>query len=456
MTTSLFSNLTHKIADINLAVKGREEISWLEKEMPGLMAIRKKYMDQQPLKGMRISGSLHITTHTAVFIETLSLLGAQVRWCSSNIYSTQDHIAAAIAEKGVAIFAWKGESIEDYWWAIFKSFQFDDNKGPTHIIDERGDLALMIHTGCMSEKKPSILDEHHEVESKLKMNLFLKRILAENQNYWEHMSRDLQAISEISKTGCNELHQYAQEHKLIAPIFDVNTSRIKSKIDNFYSSKETIAEAIKAVTRTILIGKSVVICGFGEVGQGCAEALKINGARVAITETNPILALQAAMQGYRVVELEEVCSQADIFITATGQKHIIGLEHMKKMKDQAIICSMGHDELEVELNKLQQNKDIKKIPISLDLTRYYFPNGNSILIVAEAKLVNLAYDTSQLAFIKSCTYTLLTLLQLSFKDNNRQLLPDFYRIDPNLDQEVAYLHLNKLEAKVTKHNKTIL
>ena len=454
MTISLFSDLPYRVADISLANKGREEISWLEKEMPGLMALRKKYIDKKPLKGMRISGSLHITTHTAVFIETLNMLGAEVQWCCSNIYSTQDNIAAAIADKGISIFAWKGENIEDYWWSIFKCFQFNDKKGPTHIIDETGDLALMLQTGYMAEKTPEILDEYHELESKYKMNFFLKRVLAENQIYWQHISSELQAISEITKTGSNELHEYARRFKLLAPVYEISSSRVKSKIDDFYSSKETIAEAIKAVTRTILIGKSVVICGFGEVGQGCAEALKMNGARVSITETNPLLALQAAMQGYRVVELDSICNQADIFITATGQKNIISLDHMKLMKDQAIICSMGHNKLEIELSKLKEDSEIKEIPVSSDLTRYYFSNGNSILIVAEAKLVNLAYDTSQLAFIKSCTYSLLTLLQLELKNKRDSI--GFHTINSRLDQEVARLHLNKLEAQITSLTKNTL
>lgn len=447
MATSLFSNLPYKVADIALAKKGREEISWLEKEMPGILSIRKKYENSQPLTGLRISGTLHITTHTAVFIETLKLLGADVRWSASNIYSTQDHIAAAIAEMGIPIFAWKGEKITDYWWTLFQSLHFNNHQGPTHIIDDKGDLAMMVHKGLNGENNPSILDEKLDIPSQLELNLFLKRVLAEDQNFWKNQTQNLEHITEVSRTGSNELHKLHHFNQLLYPIFDLNTSKIKRKIDNYYSSKETVAEAIKMVARTMLVGKSVVICGFGEIGQGCAESLRLNGARVSITETDPIRALQAAMQGYQVVCMEDACKTADIFVTATGQRHIITLDHMSQMKDQTIICSMGHHELEIELDKLNQNENIKRIPISEDLIRYYFPDGHSILLVAETKLVNLSFDTPQLAFIKSCTYSLLILLHLY--TNKKDLKIGFHTIPKILDHEVAQLHLDKIGAKIT-------
>lgn len=446
MSTSLYSNLPYKVADISLAKKGREEIHWLEREMPGIMAIRKEYEDKKPLSGFRISGTLHITTHTAVFIETLKLLGADVRWCASNDYSTQDCIAAAIAEIGIPIFAWKGENNTDYWWSLFQTLHFDNNNGPTHIIDDKGDLALFIHKGLYGETDPTILDLKTDIPNKKEFNLFLKLILAEDQNYWKHLCKDIKCITEVSQTGTSEIYGLEKIKQLLYPTFNLNSSILKRKIDNFYSSKETVSEAIKSVARTMIVGKSVVICGFGEVGQGCAESLKLNGARVSITETDPLRAIQAAMQGYQVVRFEDVCKTADIFITATGKRNIINLEHMSQMKDQAIICSMGHNELEIELNRLNDNKDIKRIPISDDLIRYFFPEGNSILLVAEAKLVNLSFDTPQLAYIKSCSYSLLTLLHIDLPE---KLNPGIHSIPLGLDHRVAELHLEKIGANIT-------
>lgn len=446
MSTSLYTNLPHKVADISLAKKGREEIYWLEREMPGIMAIRKNYEALKPLKGYRISGTLHITAHTAVFIETLKHLGADVRWCASNDYSTQDSIAAAIAEAGIPIFAWKGESNADYWWSIFQTLQFDNNCGPTHIIDDKGDLAIFIHTGILGESNPAMLDRKTEISSKKEFNLLLKLILAEDQNYWKHLSKDIRCITEVSQTGTSEIYNLEKENQLLYPAFNLNSSILKRKIDNFYSSKETVSEAIKSVARTMIVGKSVVICGFGEVGQGCAESLRLSGARVSITETDPLRAIQAAMQGYQVVRFEDICETADIFITATGKKDIICLEHMSQMKDQAIICSMGHNEQEIELNKLNTNKDIKRIPVSDDLIRYFFPKGNSILLVAESKLVNLSFDTPQLAYIKSCSYALLTLLHINMP---QKLEPGIHPIPLGLDHKVAELHLEKIGANIT-------
>lgn len=447
MLTSLFSDIQNKVADINLDKIGREEIGWVEKEMPGLMQIRDKYKELKPLKGMRISGSLHITTQTAVLIETLHQLGATVRWSASNIYSTQDEAAAAIAQSGISIFAWKGETLTDYWWSLFQTLLFEDNKGPTHIIDDKGDMAIMIHKGMESESNSKILDEEESSSGENELNLFLKRVLAKNQSFWSTHCKELEVITEDSRTGAYRMKELLEQKKLLFPILDITSSKLKTQIDNYYSSKESLAETIKRAARTILIGKSVVICGYGDIGKGCAEAMRKNGADVLITETNPIRALEAAMKGYKVVTLEEVCTEADVFITATGQKHIIRLEHMKQMKDQAIICNMGHFELEVEYDKLKNNPDIKKIAVSPQLNRYYFPDGNSILLIAEAKLINLAYETPQLAFLKSCSYSVLAMVQIELAKNKLPL--QINSITENIDQQVAKMHLNKIKANLT-------
>ena len=447
MLTSLFSDIQNKVADINLEKIGREEIGWVEKEMPGLMQIRDKYKELKPLQGMRISGSLHITTQTAVLIETLHKLGATVRWSASNIYSTQDEAAAAIASTGIAIFAWKGETLTDYWWALFQTLLFDNNKGPTHIIDDKGDMALMIHKGLESESNSKILDEEESSSGENELNLFLKRVLAKNQSFWSSHCKELEVITEDSRTGAYRMKELLEQKKLLFPILDITSSKLKTQIDNYYSSKESLAETIKRAARTILIGKSVVICGYGDIGKGCAEAMRKSGANVLITETNPIRALEAAMKGYKVVTLEEVCTDADVFITATGQKHIIRLEHMKQMKDQAIICNMGHFELEVEYDKLKNNPDIKKIAVSPQLNRYYFPDGNSILLIAEAKLINLAYETPQLAFLKSCSYSVLAMVQMELAKNKLPL--QINSISKDIDQQVAQMHLSKIKANLT-------
>ncbi len=454
MPTSLFSNIPYRVADIHSAKIGREEINWVEREMPGLMAIRQKYENKYPLKGMRISGSSHITTHTAVFIETLKLLGAEVRWSASNIYSTQDQAAAAIAAHNTPIFAGRGESLSDYWWSIFQTLHFSNHQGPTHIIDDKGDLSIMIHQGLMGENNYKVLDQESNVFSINELNLFLKRVLAEDQNCWKNLTKDLKVITEDTKTGINRMLQLLNENRLLYPIIDINSSIIKSKIDNFYSCKGTIAESIKKATRTMLIGKDVVICGFGDIGRGCAEALRNSGARVSITETDPIRAMGAAMEGYQVVKLNDVCETADIFITATGRKHILKFEHMQRMKDQAIICNMGHYELEIEYDVLNTHPEIKKIPISPQLKRYFFPDGNSILLIAEGKLVNLACDTTQMAFLKSCSYSTQTLIQIEL--NKIQPEIGIHKVPKDIDTEVSILHLPKIGAKLTFTNKNKL
>lgn len=448
MSTSLYLNLPFRIKDINLAKSGREEIKWIQREMPGLMAIKEKYKDEQPLRGMRISGSIDITVYTAIFIETLKELGAEVRWCASNIYSTQDNAAAYLAENNIPIFAWRNEDYSEYWWAIFETLHFGLNLGPTHIIDERGDISLMLHRGLQGEQQSSILDKNRLSESEKELNLFLKRVLAEDQKCWEGVIKEVKAITIDTKTASDQLSSLIDLAKPHFPIIDLNSSFIKTKIDNHYSCRETIAESIKKTTRTILIGKTVLICGFGDIGKGSAQSLQANGAEVLIAETDPIRALQATMQGYKVVRLEEICNQIDIFVTATGKKQIIKLEDMYNMKDQSIVCNMGHHELEIEYDRLNSCKDIKKIEISSQLNRYYFPDGHSILVVAEGKLVNLTYETTQLAFIKSCAYSVQTLMQVELNKTNYS--NGVYNIPNKIDAEVALMHLDKIGAKLTK------
>lgn len=447
MSTSLYLNIPYKVKDINLYKEGKEEINWIKREMPGLTSILTEYKEKQPLKGMRISGSSDITIYTAVFIELLKELGAEIRWCSSNIYSTQNHAAAYIAHLGIPIFAWKDEDLSDYWWTIFETLHFGNNLGPTHIIDEKGDISLMLHRGILGEIDNSILDKDQNTECESELNLFLKRVLAEDQKCWHGLIDALKAITIDTRTARNQLMQFAEHTNNTYTIIDLNSSIIKTRIDNHYSCKETIAEAIKRTTRTMLIGKSVLICGFGEIGRGCAESLKLNGADVSISETDPVRALIAAMQGYKVVSLDEVCDKIDIFITATGHKEIINLEHMKRMKDQAIICNMGHYELEIDYKALNNCKEIKKIAVNSQLNRYFFPDGHSILLAAESKLVNLTYDTPQLAYIKSCSYSVLTIMQILLNQDNYE--PGIHNVPHSVDVKVSELHLEKIGAQIT-------
>lgn len=448
MSTSLYLNLPYRVKDINLAKSAKDEINWIKKEMSGLSEIINKYKNSKPLEGMRICGTNDITIYSAVLIETLHTLGANVRWCASNIYSTQDHAAAYLASIGIPIFGWRNEEISEYWWTIFETLHFENNLGPTHIIDDKGDISLMLHRGVKGEKNSSILDLPQDTNIEKELNLFLKRVLAEDQKCWQTLIKNLNSISIDTKTANDQLQMAINDSDKNYTIVDLNTSIMKSKIDNYYSCKETIAEAIKRSTRTMIIGKSVLICGFGEIGRGCAESMKLNGAIVSIAETDPIRALEAAMQGYKVVELDKVCDSTDIFITATGKKHIIKLDHMHKMKDHAIICNMGHYELEIDYQQLNNTKEIKKIPVNNQLDRYFFPDGHSILLIADAKLANLTFDTTQLAFIKSCSYSVLILMQILLNQNKIQ--KGINNIPQYIDKEVANMHLNKIDAFITK------
>jgi adenosylhomocysteinase len=438
----------YKIADINLAELGRKKIEIAEKEMPGLMATRKKYSAAKPLKGKRISGSLHMTIETAVLIETLVELGADVRWCSCNIFSTQDEAAAAIATKGIPVFAWKGETLTEYWWCVLQSLNFPGNKGPNLVVDDGGDATLMIHRGYYAEKSPEILDKNASGEDELELNKILKQTLKDSPQKWLAIVKEWEGVSEETTTGVNRLYQMHSEKKLLVPAINVNDSVTKSKFDNLYGCRESLADGIKRATDVMIAGKLCCVCGYGDVGKGSAQSMRGFGARVTVTEIDPICALQAAMAGFDVARVEDVLGTADIFITSTGNKDVITFEHMKKMKDQAIVCNIGHFDNEIQMNKLNTAKGVKKINIKPQVDKYIFPDGHAIYILAEGRLVNLGCATGHPSFVMSNSFTNQTLAQIDLATNKRK--PGVYTLPKKLDEEVARLHLEKLGVKLTK------
>ena len=445
--TELFSNLAYKVADINLADFGRKEIELAEKEMPGLMALRTKYGQEKPLKGARIMGSLHMTIQTAVLIETLVELGAEVRWCSCNIYSTQDHAAAAIAAAGVPVFAWKGETLEEYWWCTLQALTFEGHQGPTLIVDDGGDATMMIHIGADAEKDASVLDKNVEGEDEKQLYAILKYELAEDNGIWNRMVPSILGVSEETTTGVHRLYQMLDEGKLLFPAFNVNDSVTKSKFDNLYGCRESLADGIKRATDIMLAGKVVVVCGYGDVGKGCAKSMLAYGARVIVTEIDPICALQAAMEGFRVTTIEEALPEANLFVTTTGNKDIITIEQMAKMKDGAIICNIGHFDNEIQVDKLKKYPGIECINIKPQVDKYVFPEGHSILLLADGRLVNLGCATGHPSFVMSNSFTNQTLAQIELHTKKYEV--DVYRLPKHLDEEVARLHLEQLGVKLT-------
>ena len=393
MKEKLFSALPYKVADMNLADFGRKEIELAENEMPGLMALREKYGKQKPLKGARVSGSLHMTIQTAVLIETLVELGAQVRWASCNIFSTQDHAAAAIAAAGVPVFAWKGESLDEYWWCTLQALNFGDGLGPNMIVDDGGDATLMIHLGADAEKNPSILSRKAESEDEIELLKILGEIQKEKPDYFGKMITGIKGVSEETTTGVHRLYQMEKEGKLRFPAFNVNDSVTKSKFDNLYGCRESLADGIKRATDIMVAGKVVVVCGYGDVGKGCAHSMRSYGARVLITEVDPICALQAAMEGYEVVTVEDALPYGDIYVTTTGNIDVITIEHMAKMKSYAIVCNIGHFDSEIQVAKLKQYPGIKCRNIKPQVDQYFFPDGHSIILLADGRLVNLGCAT---------------------------------------------------------------
>lgn len=437
-----------KVADLSLAVWGRKEIDMAEKEMPGLMATRKKYGPQKPLKGKRIMGSLHMTIQTAVLIETLVELGAEVRWASCNIFSTQDHAAAAIAARGIPVFAWKGETLEEYWWCTLRALTFPGGKGPNLIVDDGGDATLMIHLGYDAEKNPKILDKKVETHDEIELFKILKKILKENPRKWHGVVEAWEGVSEETTTGVHRLYKMQEEGRLLVPAINVNDSVTKSKFDNLYGCRESLADGIKRATDVMVAGKVVVVCGYGDVGKGSAQSMRGFGARVIVTEIDPICALQAAMEGYQVARVEDVLGVADIFVTATGNVDVITASHMSKMKDEAIVCNIGHFDNEIQVAKLEEWPGIKKINVKPQVDKYVFPDGHSVILLAEGRLVNLGCATGHPSFVMSNSFTNQTLAQIDLALNPKK--PGVYRLEKKLDEEVARLHLDKLGAKLTR------
>jgi adenosylhomocysteinase len=437
------------VKDIGLAEWGRKEIEIAEKEMPGLIATREKYGPQKPLSGARITGSLHMTIQTAVLIETLVELGADVRWASCNIFSTQDHAAAAIAEKGVPVFAWKGESLEEYWEYTKKALTWPDGKGPNLIVDDGGDATLMIHRGYYAEDDPSMLESKPSDHAELKIqNTLLKRIQKEDPQFWHKVVADWQGVSEETTTGVHRLYQRERDKTLLVPAINVNDSVTKSKFDNIYGCRESVIDGVKRATDVMLSGKNVVVCGYGDVGKGVTEAFASNNARVRITEVDPICALQACMSGYEVGLLEDMLDWGDIYVTTTGNLDVIRTEHMAMMKDQAIVCNIGHFDNEIQVVKLNEMPDVEKVNIKPGVDRYTFENGNSIYMLAEGRLVNLGCATGHPSFVMSSSFTNQTLAQIDLWNEKKG--PSVYRLSKELDEEVARLHLEKLGARLTR------
>ena len=444
--------MEYKVKDINLADFGRKEIEIAEQEMPGLMATRAKYGPQQPLKGVKIMGSLHMTIQTAVLIETLKALGADVRWASCNIFSTQDHAAAAIAADGVPVFAWKGETLEEYWECTYRAMTWPDGSGPDQIVDDGGDATLLIHRGYAAENDPSILDVPTDVMELAIINALLKRVLAEDPQHWHKVAANVKGVSEETTTGVHRLIQMQAKGELLFPAINVNDSVTKSKFDNIYGCRHSLTDGIKRALDVMLSGKTVMVCGYGDVGKGCAEALHNERARVLVSEIDPICALQACMAGFQVCTVEDALPQADLFVTTTGNCRIITAEHMAKMKDQAIVCNIGHFDDEIEVARLESWPGIKKTVIKgseCPVSRFTFPDGHSIYLLAEGRLVNLGCATGHPSFVMSNSFTNQTLAQIDIARNAGRKV-GVYLIETKLDEEVARLHLEKLGAKLTK------
>ncbi|HLU13258.1 MAG TPA: adenosylhomocysteinase [Arenimonas sp.] len=445
----------YKVADISLADWGRKELDIAEHEMPGLMSIRRKHAATLPLKGVRVTGSLHMTIQTAVLIETLKDIGADVRWASCNIFSTQDHAAAAIAATGTPVFAWKGETLEEYWDCTLDALSFPDGKGgflgPQLVVDDGGDVTLLIHKGYELEQgdeswvnSPSGSHEEQVIKN------LLKRVAKERPGFWSTVVRDWKGVSEETTTGVHRLYQLAQAGKLLVPAINVNDSVTKSKFDNLYGCRESLADGLKRAMDVMLAGKVAVVCGYGDVGKGSAHSLRAYGARVIVTEIDPICALQAAMEGYEVKTVEDTLGTADIYVTTTGNKDIIRLEHMVAMKDQAIVCNIGHFDNEIQVEKLNSLEGVKKVNIKPQVDRYDLPNGRSIFLLAEGRLVNLGCATGHPSFVMSNSFSNQTLAQIDLWANKDVYERKVYMLPKKLDEEVARLHLEKIGVKLTK------
>ncbi len=442
--------LPYKVADMRLADWGRKEINIAEHEMPGLMAIRNKYAAEKPLAGVRVSGSLHMTIQTAVLIETLVSLGAEVRWASCNIFSTQDHAAAAIAAAGIAVFAWKGETLEDYWDCTFQALSHKGGKGPQLIVDDGGDATLLIHKGYELENGDKWVDSPSDNHEEQVIKDLLKRVHAEDSQHWHKLVKDWRGVSEETTTGVHRLYKMMEQGTLLVPAINVNDSVTKSKFDNLYGCRESLADGIKRATDVMVAGKVAVVCGYGDVGKGCAHSLRGMGARVIVTEIDPINALQAAMEGFEVTTVEDTLGRGDIYVTCTGNVDIITFEHMQKMKDQAIVCNIGHFDNEIQMDRLNTAKGVEKLNIKPQVDFYTFPDGHGIFILAEGRLVNLGCATGHPSFVMSNSFANQTLAQLDLWKNRDTYKVGVYTLPKKLDEEVARLHLEKIGVKLTK------
>lgn len=448
MNKELFTTLPHKVADLSLADFGRKEIEIAEHEMPGLMALREKYAADKPLRGARIMGSLHMTIQTAVLIKTLVALGAEVRWCSCNIYSTQDHAAAAIAETGVGVYAWKGESLADYWWCTLQAMNFPGGKLPNLIVDDGGDATLMIHLGAQAEKDAAVLDTPSDSGDEAELKAILKQVLAERKGMWKELAAGMKGVSEETTTGVHRLYQMMERGELLFPAFNVNDSVTKSKFDNLYGCRESLADGIKRATDVMIAGKTCVVAGYGEVGKGCAQSMRSYGARVIVTEIDPICALQAAMEGYEVLTMDEAAPLGNIFVTTTGNIDVITTQHMAQMPDQAIVCNIGHFDSEIQVDALKRLPGVKVTNIKPQVDCYRFPDGHSITLLADGRLVNLGCATGHPSFVMSNSFTNQTLAQMELW--NRKYEVGVYRLPKTLDEEVARLHLERIGVHLTQ------
>ena len=448
MSKQLISGLPYLVADITLADFGRKEIEIAEHEMPGLMALRKKYGATKPLKGARIMGSLHMTIQTAVLIETLKDLGADIRWCSCNIFSTQDHAAAAIAASGIPVFAWKGETLEEYWWCTEQALSFPEGKGPNLIVDDGGDASMLIHWGYRAEENADTINRKGGNTEEQVILDTLARILKEDNNRWHRTVAEWKGVSEETTTGVHLLYQMMERGELLVPAINVNDSVTKSKFDNLYGCRESLADGIKRATDVMIAGKVAVVAGYGDVGKGCSHSMRSYGARVIVTEIDPICALQAAMEGFEVTTMEEAVKEGNIFVTTTGNKDIITIEHLARMKDQAIVCNIGHFDNEIQVDKLKSYPSIKHINIKPQVDKYTFPEGHSIFLLAEGRLVNLGCATGHPSFVMSNSFTNQTLAQIELWLNDYAV--NVYRLPKHLDEEVARLHLEQIGVKLSK------
>jgi len=442
----------YQVADISLPDFGRKEIEIAEHEMPGLISIRDKYASSRPLEGVRITGSLHMTIQTAVLIETLVTLGASVRWASCNIFSTQDHAAAAIANSGIPVFAWKGMTLEQYWDCTLEAISHPDGKGPQLIVDDGGDATLLIHKGFEMERGSNWVNTDSDNTEEQCIKDLLKRVNTEKPNFWSKIVEECYGVSEETTTGVHRLHQMVEQNSLLFPAINVNDSVTKSKFDNLYGCRESLIDGIKRATDVMISGKTAVVCGFGDVGKGSAQALKANGAKVIVTEIDPICALQALMEGFSVNTVEDTLGIADIYVTATGNKDVITLDHMKEMKDQAIVCNIGHFDNEIQVEALE-SENIQHTNIKPQVDRYKFQSGNSIYLLASGRLVNLGCATGHPSFVMSNSFANQTLAQIDLWKNRENYQNVVYTLPKHLDEEVARLHLSKLGAKLTEMSK---